>query len=174
MSYKVSPFYRYVKDQYQDFLIGPGFVSSIPTGNETAYGVEFQFRKGDPSRNGLSEQLSYTYTNAFFKLRRFSNGSTVITPVNATIDQFNALTSTGSRSGQKGAPCYVPAANAGTGRLVHDRRRRRQHARADRRRRGIRRRQRQSGRHQPVLQHGGATAISTRVACSRSTRRFRR
>jgi hypothetical protein len=115
MSYKVSPFYRYVQNQYQDFLIGPGFVSSIPTGNETAYGVEFQFRKGDPSRNGLSEQLSYTYTNAFFKLRRLQNGSTVLTPVNGTIDQFNALTSTGSKSGQKGAPCYVGGAPAPAG-----------------------------------------------------------
>jgi hypothetical protein len=108
MSYKISPFYRYTKNQYQDFLIGPGFVSSIPTGNETAYGLELQFRKGDPSRNGLSGQLSYTYTNAFMKFNQLANGTNVVTPVNQTVDQFNALTAVGNRAGQTGAPCYVP------------------------------------------------------------------
>ena len=115
MSFKISPFYRYVKDQYQDFFIGPGFVSAVPTGNETAYGLEVQWRKGDPSRDGLSGQLSYTYTNAFYKFNRFSNGTTVVTPVNNTIDQFNALTSAGSRAGQTGAPCYVGGAPAPAG-----------------------------------------------------------
>ncbi len=50
VSYKLTPFYRYVVNQYQDFFIGSGFVSSIPTGNETAYGTEFQIQKGDPTR----------------------------------------------------------------------------------------------------------------------------
>jgi hypothetical protein len=107
LSFKASPFYRYTKNQYQDFLIGPSFVSSIPTGDETAYGLELQIKKGDPSRNGLSGQLSYTYTNAFFKFHPLANGTTPITPVNQTIDQFNALTSAGNRTGAKGAPCYI-------------------------------------------------------------------
>jgi hypothetical protein len=107
MSYKLSPFYRYVKNQYQDFLIGPNFVSAIPTGDETAYGLEVQFRKGDPSRNGWSGQLSYTYTNGFMKFRQFSNGSTVVTGLNQAIDTYNALTANGNRNGARGAPCYV-------------------------------------------------------------------
>jgi len=107
MSVKVNPFYRYVHNQYQDFFIGVGFVSSIPTGDETAYGTEFQFQKGDPSRNGFSGTLSYTYTNAFMKFHAFSNGSTPVSGVNGAIDSYNALTRQGNAFGVKGAPCYV-------------------------------------------------------------------
>ena len=103
----MSPFYRYAKNVFQDFLIGPGFVSSLPTGNETAYGVSFQVQKGDPSKNGFSGLLSYTYTNAFFKFNTLANGTTVADGLNTAVDQYNALTSAGSKSGQKGAPCYV-------------------------------------------------------------------
>ncbi len=107
VSYKLTPFYRYVVNQYQDFFIGSGFVSSIPTGNETAYGTEFQIQKGDPTRNGFSGTLGYTYTNAFMKFNYFSNGSTPVTGLNGAIDAYNALTGQGNRYGVKGAPCYV-------------------------------------------------------------------
>jgi hypothetical protein len=107
LTFKASPFYRYTKNQYQAFLVGAGLASAIPTGDETAYGIELQIKKGDPSRDGLASQLSYTYTNAFFKFHRLANGTTPITPVNQTIDQYNALTSAGNRSGAKGAPCYI-------------------------------------------------------------------
>ncbi len=107
MTIKLSPFYRYVKNQFQTYAIGTGIGSLIPTGNETAYGVEFQFHKGDPSHNGFAYQLSYTYTYGFMKFNTLPNGQTVIGPVNGTIDQYNALTSAGNREGLKGAPCYV-------------------------------------------------------------------
>jgi hypothetical protein len=117
ISYKFSPFYRYTKNQYQDFFIGAGFVSQLPTGNETSYGAEFQIRKSDPSREGLSAQLSYTYTNGFMKFNKLGNGSTPVTQTNAVIDAYNALTRAGNRNGQAGAPCYVGgvgASSAGT------------------------------------------------------------
>lgn len=107
MSFKLNPFYRYVKGQYQDYFIGSGFVSAIPTGDETAFGTEFQFLKGDPSRNGFSGLLSYTYTQAFYKFHPFSNGTTPVTQIDGYIDTYNALTAAGNRFGVKGAPCYI-------------------------------------------------------------------
>jgi len=106
VSFKLSPFYRYVTDQTQDFFIGPGFVSAIPDGNETAYGVEFQLNKGDPNKNGLSGQLSYTYTHATTKFNNLANGTNAIDPINGAIDAYNGLTSTGNRFGSRGAVCY--------------------------------------------------------------------
>jgi len=106
MSFKLTPFYRYVHNQYQDFFIGAGFVSSIPTGDETAYGTEFQFQKGDPTRDGFSGSLSYTYTHAFMKFNPLANGSTPVTGLNSAIDAYNALTKQGNVFGVKGAPCY--------------------------------------------------------------------
>ncbi len=106
VSYKISPFYRYVTNQTQDSFIGPGFVSAIPTNNETAYGLEFQLSKGDPNKNGLSGQLSYTYTKAYSKFNNLGTGQNMIDPINSQIDAYNGLTATGNRFGVKGAPCY--------------------------------------------------------------------
>jgi hypothetical protein len=117
VSYKLSPFYRYTKNQYQDFFIGTGFVSALPTGDETSYGAEFQIRKSDPSREGLAAQLSYTYTNGFMKFNKLGNGATPVTQANGAIDAYNGLTRGGNRNGQTGAPCYVggvPASASGT------------------------------------------------------------
>jgi hypothetical protein len=107
MSFKVNPFYRYVKNQYQDYFIGTGFVSAIPTGDETAYGTEFQFQKGDASRNGFAGLLSYTYTHAFFKFHPLANGTTPISQIAGYVDTYNALTAAGNRFGVRGAPCYA-------------------------------------------------------------------
>lgn len=112
ISYKLSPYYRYVSGQTQDFFIGPGFVSAIPTGNETAYGLEFQIQKGDPNRDGFSGQLSYTYNKAYSKFFNLQNGTNVVDPINANIDAYNALTSGGNRFGVKGAMCYNNGAPA--------------------------------------------------------------
>ncbi|MDQ6930397.1 MAG: TonB-dependent receptor [Candidatus Eremiobacteraeota bacterium] len=106
ISFKLSPYYRYVTGQTQDFFIGPGFVSAIPTGNERAYGVEFQINKGDPNRNGLSGQLSYTYNHARMTFTDLQNGVNPVDPINGQIDSYNALTGAGNRFGVKGAPCY--------------------------------------------------------------------
>jgi hypothetical protein len=72
--------------------------------------MEFQLTKGDPSRNGLSGSLSYTYTNAFMKFHYLNNGSTPVSGTNAAIDAYNALTSHGNVFGVKGAPCYISPA----------------------------------------------------------------
>jgi len=107
VSFKLSPFYRNVQDQTQDFFIGPSFVSAIPDSNEVAYGTEFQINKGDPNKNGLSAQLSYTYTHAYSHFKDLMNGVNAIDPINGEINSYNALTHQGNRFGISGAPCYL-------------------------------------------------------------------
>jgi len=106
VSFKLSPFYRNVQNQTQDFFIGPGFVSAIPDSSEVAYGAEFQINKGDPNKNGLSGQLSYTYTHAYTRFNNLNNGINAVDPINGEINLYNALTRTGNSFGVKGAPCY--------------------------------------------------------------------
>ena len=48
----------------QQTFIGAGFVTQVPVGVNRNYGVEFQVNKGDFTRNGLSGQLAFTYTNS--------------------------------------------------------------------------------------------------------------
>ncbi|MGZ3509613.1 MAG: carboxypeptidase regulatory-like domain-containing protein [Vulcanimicrobiaceae bacterium] len=122
MSLKVSPFYRYVRNQTQDSFIGTGFVSAIPTNNESAYGLEFQFNVGDPNRNGLSGQLSATWTRAFSKFNQIgSTGQNFIDTINGEVALYNGLTKAASgtsytTSGGKtirlgtAAPCYLAGA----------------------------------------------------------------
>ncbi len=106
MSMKLTPFYTWVSDWQQQTFIGSGFVTQIPVGVNRDYGVEFQFNKGDFSRNGFSGQLSYTYTNSKVQFQNvgLSSGGTVtntITSLNQAIAQYNGLTKAGG-----GSPCY--------------------------------------------------------------------
>ncbi|MBV8811896.1 MAG: TonB-dependent receptor, partial [Acidobacteriaceae bacterium] len=110
VTFKLSPFWRNVQDQTQDFFIGPGFVSALPDSNEVAYGVEFQVNKGDPNKNGLSGQLSYTYTRAYTRFKNLQNGINAVDPVNGEINAYNALTQQGNVLGVKGSPCYLNGA----------------------------------------------------------------
>lgn len=95
VSFKLSPYYRKTKDQYQQFFLDQktGFVSGLPIGNQTSEGIEFQLSKGDFSANGLSGILSYTYLHAFTRLSTLQNGGTAFTPINNLIGHYNAYTS---------------------------------------------------------------------------------
>lgn len=98
---KVSPFYRYTTHEIVTLVLGPGFVSGTNVGTQKSYGVEVALQKGDPTRDGLSGQLSYTYTKALLQYGNLPNGTNAIDYLNNYITAFNKLTQGGG-----GAACY--------------------------------------------------------------------
>ncbi len=122
---KVTPFYRDTQDQLANIPIGAqGVLDGLNVGEQKNYGLEFLFRKGDFSRNGLAFTASYTYTHSRVTYSNFSNGVNVIDTLNNYIKNYNAYTSTcaakptsslcGSTStGAPAAPCYTPAGTGG-------------------------------------------------------------
>jgi hypothetical protein len=106
LSMKITPFYTWVSGWQQQTFIGAGFVTQVPVGVNRNQGVEFQFNKGDFTRNGLSGQLAFTYTNSkvMFQNVPLSTGGTIpntVIALNQVIAQYNALTKAGG-----GSPCY--------------------------------------------------------------------
>jgi len=105
MSFKLTPFYTWVQGWQQQTFIGAGFVTQVPVGVNRAQGVEFQFNKGDFSRNGLSGLLAFTYTDSKVIFQKYGVGSSFvpnqITSLNQVIAQYNQLTKAGG-----GSPCY--------------------------------------------------------------------
>lgn len=118
MSVKLTPYYTWVTDwQQSTFLGGGNFASQVPVGVNRDYGVEFQFNKGDFTRNGLSGALSFTYTNSKIRFQNepLINGGVIpnsTTALNEVIAQYNELTKGGggSRCYQGGTPvaCSTP------------------------------------------------------------------
>jgi hypothetical protein len=98
---KVSPFYRDTHNEIVSLVLGPGFVSGVNVGHQHSYGVELAISKGDPTREGISGQLSYTYTKALLQFGNLPNGTNGIDYLNNYIKAFNGLTQAGG-----GAPCY--------------------------------------------------------------------
>ncbi|MBV9263300.1 MAG: TonB-dependent receptor, partial [Candidatus Eremiobacteraeota bacterium] len=94
MSFKLSPFLRQTHDQIENFYINyvTGLTSGLSAGYQTSSGFEFQFDKGDFSRNGFAGQLSFAYTYTTVKYNTLPNGTTVISPINAGITGYNAYT----------------------------------------------------------------------------------
>jgi carboxypeptidase family protein/TonB-dependent receptor-like protein len=108
ITYKISPFYRYTQNQNVTITIGPNFASAVNVGTQKSTGVEFQIQKGDPTRNGWSGAISYTYTNAKIKYNGLGAlGRNGIDVLNNYITAFNKLTSAGG-----GADCYNPTTPA--------------------------------------------------------------
>ncbi|GAC1409546.1 MAG: hypothetical protein NVSMB64_18330 [Candidatus Velthaea sp.] len=118
-SFKLTPFYRTTQDELQNIPIGAqGVVDGLNTGRGRAYGVEFQFAKGDFARQGFSYQLAYTFTQSKTRFGNFLTGNNFIDNQNAYVKQYNAFTSfcagkpTDSRcaastpTGIAAAPCY--------------------------------------------------------------------
>jgi hypothetical protein len=105
MSFKITPFFTWVQGWQQQTFIGAGFVTQVPVGVNRDQGVEFQFNKGDFSRNGLSGLLAYTYTNSKVMFQNYGVGSSFVpntlTTLNQVIGQYNQLTKAGG-----GSPCY--------------------------------------------------------------------
>ena len=135
MSFKLSPFLRQTQAEVSNFYINytTGLTSGLNAGYQTSRGFEFQFNKGDFTHNGFSGQLSFAYTYATFKYGTLQNGTTLLTPINTGIAQYNAYTKAcapgGSQYGKKqfgqlvcgyttqgpnsyAAPCYAPVSGA--------------------------------------------------------------
>jgi hypothetical protein len=126
MTFKLSPFYRDTSHQSVTVPLGPNFVSAVNLGHQISKGVEFQIQKGDPSRDGWSGAISYTYTDAKIQFENAPNGTNAVDTLNTYVKAFNCLTqsgSTGSAAAANGcaaaaSPCYDPttptaAGNAG-------------------------------------------------------------
>lgn len=101
MSFKLTPFLRQTQNQVENFYINfvTGLTSGLNAGYQTSSGFEFQFDKGDFSRNGFAGQLSFAYTYATVKYGTLPNGTTVISPINAGISGYNAYTAACSPGG---------------------------------------------------------------------------
>ncbi len=130
MSFKLTPFLRQTQDQVENFYINytAGITSGLNAGYQTSSGFELAFDKGDFSRNGFAAQLSFAYTYATVKYSLLPNGTSVLSPINSSIAQYNAYTSSCARGGnaygkkefgqslcgatsygQSGAACYLPS-----------------------------------------------------------------
>ncbi|MHB8195830.1 MAG: carboxypeptidase regulatory-like domain-containing protein [Vulcanimicrobiaceae bacterium] len=130
VTFRLTPFYRYAQNQSVFVALGPTFVSGVNVGTEKTTGVEFQLQKGDPSRNGWSGQLSWTYAHARIKYAPIGSAPNAITVLNSYIRAYNGLTSfcasnptsaqcpqgmaaglvSTPTNGVVAAPCYNPAA----------------------------------------------------------------
>jgi hypothetical protein len=114
-SFKLTPFYRRTQDQIQQFFIDPktAFVSGVNAGKQTSSGVEFLLNKGDFSHNGLSGQVSYTYTYSRIKYSPLPNGSTLLTPINTDIQLYNSFTKACQGVAPSNSPTSLCGANSG-------------------------------------------------------------
>ena len=126
-SVSFAPFYRRTFNQYMDITLGPNFASAFPAANQNSFGYEIAIRKGDPSRQGWSGQLSYTFTKTGVQFINTPTGNNEIDTINGFINGFNALTGTGTLPDprnpglpkQTGAPCYLQGAAYGGCKVVN-------------------------------------------------------
>lgn len=106
MSFKVTPYFTWVNDWQQQTFLGSNFVTNVPVGVNRDYGVEFQFNKGDFTRDGFSGQFSLTYTNSKVQFQNVGIAGGIVPnqtiALNTVIAQYNALTKSGG-----GSPCYL-------------------------------------------------------------------
>ena len=105
VTFKMSPFYRDTHNQIETVVLAPGFVSGTNSGHQHSWGLELQIQKGDPSRDGWSGALSYTYTRALVQYGNLPSGTNSIDYLNTYVTAFNQLTSAGG-----GAKCYYQGA----------------------------------------------------------------
>ncbi len=124
MSLKLTPFFTWVNGWQQQSFLGPGFVTQVPVGVNRNYGAEFQFNKGDFTRNGWSGQFSFTYTNSKVQWQNFPLAGGGVVPntniaLNQVIAQYNQLTKSGGGSpcyqDQKAVSCSTPNGKVGAG-----------------------------------------------------------
>jgi len=95
LAVKFTPFLRQTHDQIENFYLNikQGFISGLNAGNQTSDGFEFALTKGDFDRDGFAAQVGFTYTYASLKFSTLPNGSTILTPINDDISNYNAYTS---------------------------------------------------------------------------------
>jgi hypothetical protein len=125
ISYKLTPFYRSTQDQLANIPIGAqGVLDGLNVGRQRNYGVEFEIKKGDFDREGLSGTLSYTFTRSRVKYSSFGGGTNnEIDNLNQTIKGYNAYTSACSNAANAAvcgtnvtpSACYTPTTAATPG-----------------------------------------------------------
>ena len=93
ITFRLTPFYRYATNQSITVPLGANFVSGINVGTQKTSGVEFAIQKGDPSRNGLSGQISWTFVHARIKYGSLNGSQNAIDVLNNYIRAYNGLTS---------------------------------------------------------------------------------
>jgi TonB dependent receptor/Carboxypeptidase regulatory-like domain len=134
-SFKLTPFVRQTHDEIENFYISikQGIIAGLNAGNETSQGFELAVNKGDFDKNGFAGQLSFAYTNVYVKYSALPNGTTVLSPINADIANYNAYTracapggnAVGKRefgirlcgstsTGAASSACYVPILHGAT------------------------------------------------------------
>jgi hypothetical protein len=110
LTFSLSPFYRTTKDQSQSFFLDPksNFVSGLNVGTLRAFGYELLTRFGDFNRDGLSAQVSFTYTNSKIRYNNFpGTNRNIIDILNSeATTAFNKLT-----SARGGFQCYDTGGN---------------------------------------------------------------
>lgn len=94
LSFKLSPFYRNTRNQLQYLNIDAlgGTLAGVNVGRLRSYGLELSLQGGDYSKDGLSYQLAYTYTNSKIKYLPLANGLNVIDVLNRQIQRYNSYT----------------------------------------------------------------------------------
>ena len=104
MSVKITPFLRQTHDQIENFYLNiqQGFTSGLNAGQQTSRGFEFAFTKGSFDRDGFAAQLGFAYTYADLKFNQLPNGTTILSPINADISNYNAY----SKNCQPGGSAY--------------------------------------------------------------------
>jgi hypothetical protein len=102
-SIKVSPYYRYTSNQSVQVSLPGGLAGAFNSGTQRTKGVELAIQKGDPSRDGWSGQLSYTYTDAKLKYQLIDGANIISSELNA-LKPFLSLEKING-----GSPCYNAA-----------------------------------------------------------------
>lgn len=115
-AFKLTPFYRRTRDQIQQFFINPaqGTTTDINAGRQTSFGAEFLLTKGNFDQNGFSAQFSYTYTYSRISYNPLPNGTTLLSGVNTTIQQYNSFTSACAGAAPSTDPKSVCGSYGGT------------------------------------------------------------
>jgi hypothetical protein len=91
VSVKLTPFYSTSSNWEQQYFIGAGYVTQIPIGQYQNYGFEASLQAGDFARNGLSGELTFTYTNATVRFQSLVGQSQVL-QLNSAINAYNCYT----------------------------------------------------------------------------------
>ena len=93
VAFRITPFYREDFNEIEFVPIGyNGDTTGVNGGLIKAYGVEFALTKGDFSNDGLSFELSYTYTNSQSRYDDITPGVNFIDTLNSFIQQYNSYT----------------------------------------------------------------------------------
>ncbi len=108
ITFRITPYMDTTRNQLVELVLG-NLAGGINGSTRKTTGLEIGIQKGDPSRNGFSGFLGYTYTHARVQYVPV-NGVTPLVSAQASLAQFFGFTKAGG-----GAPCYTPAPNFGNG-----------------------------------------------------------